>query len=176
MFNDSYPKTLLRRYPRSLLLDWLSLVTFFLIGHILSASHLTNPFKYDKLYMNPKAKELFIMTEQYLHLLPVTVDELEPGTPNPQLIIALNERLNAQAGRITSMLRTIEETNPNKIGYADIMHWKSRATYLRNVGQAKAARDLEKAQALKEAREADECEEFVKGYENFLATEFDAQA
>ncbi len=95
------------------------------------------------------------MTEQYLQLLPVTADDMHPGTPNPQLIIALNQQLNEQAGRITAMLRTIEETNPNRIGYADIMHWKSRATYLRNVGQAKAARDLEKAQALKEAREAD---------------------
>ena len=114
------------------------------------------------------------MTEQYLQLLPVTADELTEGTPNPQFIIALNKRLNEQAGRITSMLQEIEETNPNKIGYADIMHWKSRATYLRNVGQAKAARELEKAQALKEAKEADDCEEFVSGYENFLATEFDA--
>ena len=101
---------------------------------------------------------------------------MHPDTPNVQLIIALNKQLNAQAVRVTAMLRTIEETNPNKIGYADIMHWKSRATYLRNVGQAKAARELEKAQALKEAREADECEEFVAGYENFLATEFDAQS
>ena len=33
------------------------------------------------------------MTEQYLQLLPVTVDDLEPGTPNPQLIIALNQQL-----------------------------------------------------------------------------------
>ena len=114
------------------------------------------------------------MTELYLQTLPTTTDALEPGTPNPQLIIALNERLNAQAKRVNAMLQDIEENNPNKIGYADIMHWKSRATYLRNVGQAKAAAALEKAQALKEAREADECEDFNKGYENFLATEFNA--
>jgi hypothetical protein len=126
--------------------------------------------------MYPKAKGAFFMTEQYLQLLPVTADDMHPDTPNPQLIIALNQQLNEQAGRITAMLRTIEVDNPNRIGYADIMHWKSRATYLRNVGQAKAARDLEKAQALKEAREADEDEEFTAGYENFLATEFNAQA
>ena len=116
------------------------------------------------------------MTDQYLQLLPVTADDMHPDTPNVQLIIALNKQLNAQAERITTMLQTIEETNPNKIGYADIMHWKSRATYLRNVGQAKAARELEKREALKEAKEADDCEEFVAGYENFLATEFDTQS
>jgi len=127
------------------------------------------------MYMNPKAKELF-MTDQYLQLLPVTAEEMHPDTPNIQFIIALNKQLNAQAERVTTMLRTIEETNPNRIGYADIMHWKSRATYLRNVGQAKAARELEKREALKEAKEADDCEEFVAGYENFLATEFDTQA
>ena len=116
------------------------------------------------------------MTELYLQTLPTTTDELEPGTPNPQLIIALNERLNAQAKRVTAMLQDIEENNPNKIGYADIMHWKSRATYLRNVGQAKAARELEKREALKEAKEADSDEEFMEGYQTFLATEFDTQA
>lgn len=116
------------------------------------------------------------MIDNTLRLLPVTTEELEPGTPNPQFIIALNERLNAQAERITTMLQEIEDTNPNKIGYADIMHWKSRATYLRNVGQAKAARELEKREALKEAKEADSDEEFMEGYQTFLATEFDTQA
>ena len=116
------------------------------------------------------------MTDQYLQLLPVTADDMHPDTPNPQFIIALNKALNAQAERITTMLDHIAATNPNPIGYADIMHWKSRATYLRNVGQAKAARELEKREALKEAKEADDCEEFVAGYENFLATEFDTQA
>ena len=116
------------------------------------------------------------MTANYLQPLPTTADELTEGTPNPQFIIELNKRLNAQAERITALLQDIEENNPNKIGYADIMHWKSRATYLRNVGQAKAARELEKAQALKEAKEADEDEEFIEGYQTFLATEFDTQA
>ena len=116
------------------------------------------------------------MDDQSLQLLPVTVDELEAGTPNPQFIIELNKRLNAQSERITTMLQTIEETNPNKIGYADIMHWRSRATYLRNVGQAKAARELEKAEALKEAKAADSDDEFMEGYQTFLATEFDTTA
>ena len=112
------------------------------------------------------------MTDLYLQTLPTTADELTEGTPNPQLIIELNKRLNAQGERIVAMLQTIEETNPNKIGYEDIMHWKSRATYLRNVGQAKAARELEKAEALKEAKAADEDDEFIEGYQTFLATEF----
>ena len=116
------------------------------------------------------------MTEQYLQLLPVTEEDLTAGTPNPQFIIGLNKRLNEQAGRITAMLQTIEETNPNKIGYADIMHWKARYTYLRNVGQAKAARALAQAEALKEAKEADADEEFMEGYQTFLATEFDTQS
>ena len=116
------------------------------------------------------------MTEQHLQLLPVTADELTEGTPNPQFIIELNKRLNAQSERITNLLNDIAENNPNRIGYADIMHWKSRATYLRNVGQAKAARELEKREALREAKEADDCDEFVAGYENFLATEFDTKS
>ena len=116
------------------------------------------------------------MTDLYLNKLPTTADELTEGTPNPEFIIGLNKRLNAQAGRITAMLQTIEETNPNKIGYADIMHWKARYTYLRNVGQAKAAQALAKAEALKEAKEADADEEFMEGYQTFLATEFDTQS
>ena len=116
------------------------------------------------------------MIDNTLQLLPVTADELTEGTPNPQFIIALNKRLNEQAGRITAMLQEIEATNPNKIGYADIMHWKARYTYLKNVGQAKAAQALAKAQALKEAKEADTDEEFMEGYQTFLATEFDIQS
>ena len=33
-----------------------------------------------------------------------------------------------------------------------------------------------KKEELKEAKEADQDEEFIEGYENFLATEFDAQS
>ena len=50
------------------------------------------------------------------------------------------------------------------IEYKDIMHWKARATFLRNVGQAKAAQALEKAEALIEAKAADDDEEFQEGY------------
>tara|TARA_R100001082_G_scaffold74975_1_gene43345 strand:- start:105 stop:485 length:381 start_codon:yes stop_codon:yes gene_type:complete len=126
--------------------------------------------------MNPTKARSFFMYDQTLQLLPVTADELTEGTPNPDFIIGLNKRLNAQSERITNLLNDIAENNPNRIGYADIMHWKSRATYLRNVGQAKAARELEKREALREAKEADDCDEFVAGYENFLATEFDTKS
>ena len=59
------------------------------------------------------------------------------------------------------------------IEYKDVMHWKARFTYLKNVGQAKAAQALAKAEALKEAKEADNDEEFMEGYKDFLANEFD---
>ena len=48
------------------------------------------------------------MTNQYLQILPTTAEELEPGTPNIQLIIRLNKELNAQAERINTMLTVLE--------------------------------------------------------------------
>ena len=56
------------------------------------------------------------------------------------------------------------------------MHWRERARYLRSVGQAKRAAALEKREALKEAKDADNDEEFMEGYKQFLATEFDTTA
>ena len=93
---------------------------------------------------------------------------------NPPYILDLAQRLNAQADRLELMFMDIV-TSPDHqtIEYKDIMHWKSRATYLRNVGQAKAAAALEKAEALKEAKEADDDEEFMDGFKEFMANEFD---
>ena len=93
---------------------------------------------------------------------------------NPAYILDLSKRLNAQADRLEFMFMDIV-TSPDHqpIEYKDIMHWKARATFLRNVGQAKAAAALEKAEALKEAKEADEDEEFMDGYKEFMANEFD---
>ena len=109
-----------------------------------------------------------------LERFPETVEELTPNTYNPEYIIALNKRLNEQAERIEFMMMDIVTHPDHKaIEYKDIMHWKSRATYLRNVGQAKAAAALEKAEALKEAKEADEDEEFMAGFKDFMANEFD---
>ncbi len=39
---------------------------------------------------------------------PTTVEDLTPGTRNPAKIIALNERLNAQAERVEDLLLSIE--------------------------------------------------------------------
>ena len=92
---------------------------------------------------------------------------------NPAYILDLTKRLNPQADRLEFLFMDIV-THPDhqEIEYKDIMHWRARATYLRNVGQAKAAAALEKAEALKEAKEADEDEEFMDGYKEFLASEF----
>ena len=85
----------------------------------------------------------------------------------------LARRLNANAENIEFLMMDIA-TEPDRkmIEYKDIMHWKARADFLRNTGKAKAARALEKAQALKEAKEADKDDEFIEGYKEFLATEF----
>ena len=93
---------------------------------------------------------------------------------NPAYILDLSKRLNEQADRLEFLFMDIVTSPDHKaIEYKDVMHWRARATYLRNVGQAKAAAALEKAEALKEAKEADEDEEFQEGYKEFLASEFD---
>ena len=110
-----------------------------------------------------------------LAVRPTTVEDLEPNTPNPQLIIELNKRLNEQSGRIRNLLDTVG-TVEQAIPFTDIKHWPERARYLRSVGQAKRAAALEKAEALKEAKAADHDEEFMEGYKQFLATEFDTNS
>ena len=112
----------------------------------------------------------FLNLERYPETLEAYADQ-----HNPALLVELSKRMNEQADRLEFLFMDIV-TSPDHqaIEYKDIMHWKSRATYLRNVGQAKAARELEKAQALKEAKEADEDEEFIEGYQTFLETEFNA--
>ena len=108
-----------------------------------------------------------------LERFPETIDELAEGTYNPELVLDLNRRLNAQSDRLEALFSNIANSPDHKpIEYKDIMHWKARATFLRNVVQAKAAAALEKAEALKEAKEADEDEEFMAGYQDFLANEF----
>jgi len=121
------------------------------------------------MYMNPKAKGAFFMTDLSLERLPTTADELTEGTPNPEFIIGLNKALNAQAERIETMLESCGSTS-EAISYADIMHWKSRFTYLRNVGEAKKANELaKKMQALEEAEEDEADTE--ENYKQFLQDE-----
>ena len=115
------------------------------------------------------------MYDRSLQLLPVTTEELAPNTPNPEFIIALNKRLNEQSERIKKMLNTVG-TIDQAIPFTDIMHWRERARYLRSVGQGKRAAELEKREALKEAKAADDDAEFMEGYNTFLATEFDTNS
>ena len=93
---------------------------------------------------------------------------------NPEYIVELSKRMNEQADRLEFLFMDIV-TSPDHqaIEYKDIMHWKARATFLRNTGNAKAAKALEKAEALKEAKAADDDEDFMDGYKEFLANEFD---
>ena len=106
---------------------------------------------------------------------PTTVEDLEPNPPNPQLIIELNKRLNEQSGRLRNLIDTVG-TGAQALPFTDIMHWRERARYLRWVGQGKQAAALEKAEALKEAKAADQDDEFMEGYQQFLATEFDTNS
>jgi len=93
---------------------------------------------------------------------------------NPAFLVDIARRLNEQADRLEFLFMDIV-TNPNhqSIEYKDILPWRQRIDYLRNVGQAKAARELEKREALKEAKAKDDDEEFMEGYKTFLAEEFD---
>ena len=98
-----------------------------------------------------------------------------PTNTGIELIDRLNGELNDQADRIESIFSevgTIEQAIP----FTDIMHWRERARYLRSVGQGKKAAALEKAEALKEAKAADQDDEFMEGYQQFLATEFDTNS
>ena len=98
------------------------------------------------------------------------LERLPTNTGN-ELIDRLNGELNEQANRIESIFSevgTIEQAIP----FTQVLHWRERARYLRSVGQAKRAAALEKAEALKEAKAADNDEEFMEGYQQFLATEF----
>ena len=111
-----------------------------------------------------------------LERLPTKVEDLIEGTPYPERIIALNKRANANAERIEFlMLDIVTHPEHKEIEYKDIMHWRERARYLRRVGQAKEANELERAEAkaLQDAKDADGDEDFMTGFNDFLANEFD---
>ena len=98
-----------------------------------------------------------------------------PTNTGIELIDRLNGELNEQADRIETLFSecgTIDQAIP----FTDVMHWRERARYLRSVGQGKKAAALEKAEALKEAKAADHDEEFMEGYQDFLATEFSSNS
>ena len=97
-----------------------------------------------------------------LERLPTKVEDLIEGTPYPERIEFL-------------MLDIVTHPEHKEIEYKDIMHWRERARYLRRVGQAKEANELERAEAkaLQDAKDADGDEDFMTGFNDFLANEFD---
>ena len=98
-----------------------------------------------------------------------------PTNPGIDLIDRLNGELNDQADRIESLFSEVG-TIDQAIPFTEVLHWRERARYLRSVGQGKKAAALEKAEALKEAKAADQDDEFMEGYQQFLATEFDSNS
>ena len=92
---------------------------------------------------------------------------------NPALLVELAKKMNAQSDRLEFLFMDIV-TNPKHkaIEYKDILPWRQRADYLRNQGQARAAKRLEIAEAAKEAKALDNDEEFQAGYKEFLDSEF----
>ena len=92
---------------------------------------------------------------------------------DPQFVADISRRLNEQAERIEFlMLDIVTSPDHKEINYKDILPWQQRAEYMRNTGQGRAAKRLEKRMALEEARAADEDEDFMQGYKEFLDTEF----
>ena len=111
----------------------------------------------------------FLELERY----PETLEAYE-GQRNPEFLVDIAKRMNAQADRLEFLFMDIV-TSPKhqSIEYKDILPWRQRADYLRSQGQAKAAKRLEIAEAAKEAKALDNDEEFQAGYKEFLANEFD---
>ena len=89
------------------------------------------------------------------------------------LQVDLARRLNANAERIEFLMLDIA-TEPDRqmIDYKDILPWRQRAQFMRNTGNSRAAKRLEKRMALEEAMAADDDEDFMNGYQEFLDTEF----
>ena len=94
----------------------------------------------------------FLNLERYPETLEAYADQ-----HNPALLVELSKRLNEQSDRLEFLFMDIVTSPEHQaIEYKDVIDWLSRATFLRNTGKSKAARALEKAEALKEAKEADE--------------------
>ena len=93
---------------------------------------------------------------------------------NPEFILELSKRMNEQADRLEFLFMDIVTDPDHKpIEYKDILHWRQRASFLRNTGNSRAAKRLEKQMALEEAKSFDHDDEFQAGYKEFLASEFD---
>lgn len=92
---------------------------------------------------------------------------------NPAFVADISRRLNEQAERIEFLMLDIA-TEPDRkmIDYKDILPWRQRADFMRNTGHGKAAKRLEMKMALNEAKAADDDEDFMTGYKEFLDNEF----
>ena len=121
-----------------------------------------------------------------LERLPEPEAELAPNTHNPEYILDLNRQLNEQSARLEALFAEIDasvadpKSKTTSFGYAEVLPWRERIAYQKRIGAAKAEAKAEerayKAAALAEAKAADKDEEFTEGFEQFLATEFDADA
>ena len=98
---------------------------------------------------------------------------------NPEFLVKLAKAENAQADRLEKLFNGIaanaasSKSKTTNFGYADILPWRERVRYHKNIGEAKRAAAIEKAEAVKEAKSYDSDEDFQEGYKKFLATEFD---
>ena len=116
---------------------------------------------------------------QNLERFPETIEELAPNTRNPEKAIALNKRINAQSERLEALFNEIAANaadpkhSTTSFGYESILPWKERQAYEKRTAAATLEARLYKAEALAEAKEADDCEEFQQGYKEFLASEFE---
>ena len=117
------------------------------------------------------------MTIDFLNPDYIAESDVHPDAPNKPLLLELIRRYNAQCERLELLFMDIE-TDPTvkNFGYSEVMHWKARANWFRTQGDAKRAKRLEQRMALKEAKDADHDEEFMDGYKDFLATEFNEWA
>ena len=113
-----------------------------------------------------------------LERLPETEAELTPNTHNPEFILNLNRQLNELSDSIEANFASIDasaadpKTKTTTFGYADVLPWRERQRYQKRCSAAKAEDRKLKAEALAEAKAADEDTEFCEGFEEFLAGEF----
>ena len=92
---------------------------------------------------------------------------------NPELNVKLAKQLNAQADRLEWMfLEICTRPDHQEISYKDILPWRQRVAFMKSKGERRAALRLQKQMAYEEAKKADEDEEFMTGYKEFLDSEF----
>ena len=92
---------------------------------------------------------------------------------NPELNAELAEKLNAQAERLEWLfLEICTRPDHKEVTYKDILPWRQRVAFMKSKGERRAALRLQKQMAYEEAKKADEDEEFMTGYKEFLDSEF----